>query len=192
VWANINPQRVPQDSGLVFVDQNAHRMKHTSPLTPIFAAIDDLGGYDFSGIDIVSDRNNLRKLFSWSTGAVEQKDFRIDVELAGETCLFTRREEKDAETIVGFQGFGRQYEKAATRPSRGCEMSTGHHRIISIVCQFIFFLPLPPLILRSGRTSVASRFSFVSRLTLALASPIRAILHPPSPASGSNPIPLLT
>jgi len=135
IWTNSNPKRVPADSGVVFIDQNAHRMGPTaSPLTPIFAAIDDFHGneYDFSGIDIVSDRNNLRKLFRWATGVADEKDFRIDIDLAGQTCLFTRREEKNAETVLGFKGFGHEYEKAATRLAPGCERTTGHHRIISI------------------------------------------------------------
>ena len=138
IWTNSNPKRVPADSGVFFIDQNAHRMGPTaSPLTPIFAAIDDFHGneYDFSGIDIVSDRNNLRKLFRWATGVADEKDFRIDIDLAGQTCLFTRREEKNAETVLGFKGFGHEYEKAATRLAPGCERTTGHHRIISIVCQ---------------------------------------------------------
>jgi hypothetical protein len=138
IWTNSNPSRVAADSGLVYIDQNAHRMGFSaSPLTPIFAAIDDLGGYDFSGLDLVSDRNNLRKLFRWATGVADEKDFRIDIELAGKTCLFTRREEKDAETIIGFKGFGHNYEKAATRPAPGCETATGHHRIIAIVTSML-------------------------------------------------------
>jgi hypothetical protein len=103
-----------------------------SPLAPLFAAVDDLGAYDFTGLDFVSDRNNLRKLFRWTQG-VSSEDFRIDVELAGQTCLFTRRDEKDAETITGFRGFGHEYEKAATRLPPGCERATSHHRIISMV-----------------------------------------------------------
>jgi len=107
-------------------------MGKASPLTPIFAAIDDLGGFDFTGLDLISDRNNLRKLFRWATGAADEKDFRIDIELAGQTCLFTRTEENDSETVTGFRGFGHEYEKAATRFPPGCERTTGHHRIISI------------------------------------------------------------
>jgi len=105
-----------------------------SPLIPIFAAIDDLheNKYKFEELDIVSDRNNLRKLLRWATGVADEKGFRIDIERAGQTCLFNRREEKDAETVEGFRGFGHTYEEAATKPSPGCERATGHHRIISI------------------------------------------------------------
>jgi hypothetical protein len=104
-----------------------------SPLMPIFAAIDDLheGRYEYEKLDIVSDRNNLRKLLRWATGNGDA--FRIDIERAGQTCLFTRREEKDSEVVIGFRGFGHEYEKAATRLAPGCEKATGHYRIISIV-----------------------------------------------------------
>jgi hypothetical protein len=138
-------------------------MKQTgSPLAPIFAAIDDLGGYDFSKLDFVSDRNSLRKLYRWSTGVAE--DFRIDVELAGQTCLFTRREEKDSETIVGFRGFGRQYEKAATRAAPGCERATSHHRIITIVSNKVhhprlnFLIVIKSFIQNFGGLKVLLRF----------------------------------
>jgi hypothetical protein len=103
-----------------------------SPLSPLFAAIDDLGGYDYKSLDLVTDRNNLRKLLRWATGTASE-GFRIDIDVAGQTCLFTRREEKDTEVIQGFRGFGHEYEKAATRSPSGYEKATGHHRIISMV-----------------------------------------------------------
>jgi hypothetical protein len=112
-------------------------MATKSPLTPIFAAVDSLGGYNYASLDLVSDRNNLRKLLRWATGVAGEKDFRIDVERAGKTCLFTKREDKDSEYVVGFKGFGHEYEKAATRLAGGCEKATGHHRIVSIVRQII-------------------------------------------------------
>lgn len=108
-----------------------------SPLTPIFVAIDEMqkstDSYDYASLDIISDRNNLRKLLRWATG--DPSSFEIDVDCAGQTCLFTRREKRDTEHIVDFKGFGHEYEKAATRAALGCENATGHHRIISMVCK---------------------------------------------------------
>jgi hypothetical protein len=103
-----------------------------SSLTPIFSAIDDfVGEYDFKSLDLVTDRNSLRKLFRWVTGVVQ--DFRIDLEVTGKTCLFTRRESCNTETLQGFRGYSREYEKVSTVLPPGCEKTTGHHRIISIV-----------------------------------------------------------
>ncbi|KAG1725886.1 uncharacterized protein EDB91DRAFT_80558 [Suillus paluster] len=132
VWFS-GPRRVPADSGTVFVDQNAFYMRKVSPLIPIFAAIDDMHpSFDYKQFDFITDRNNLRKLLRWASGSSDENDFRIDVDLAGSTCLFTRLESKNAETVQGFRGFGHEYEKAATRVTRGCERATGHHRMISI------------------------------------------------------------
>jgi len=70
-------------------------------------AIDDLhkNKYKFEELDIVSDRNNLRKLFRWATGATDEKSFRIDVERAGQTCLspggrrWMRRQSRDSKVM---------------------------------------------------------------------------------------------
>jgi hypothetical protein len=156
--------RVPQDSGIVFVDQNAcHTGSTTSPLTPIFSAIDDfVGNYDFKSLDFVSDRSNLWKLLRWVTGVAG--DFRIDMEVAGKTCLFTRWESRDADTIQGFVGYGREYEKASTILPPGCEKATGHHRIISMVRSYTIFLVLKISDYSvTGRWRVENFASFQSR-----------------------------
>jgi hypothetical protein len=132
VWFT-GPQRVPADSGTRFVDQNAFYMRKMSPLIPLFAAIDDMNpSFDYKQFDFITDRNNLRKLLRWASGSSDEKDFRIDIDVAGSTCLFTRLEAQNTEIIQGFMGYGHEYEKAATRVTRGCERATGHHRIISI------------------------------------------------------------
>jgi hypothetical protein len=145
IWRNVDVVCVPKDAGLVFIDQNAYHMGSTaSSLTPIFSAIDEfVGKYEFNSLDLVSDRNTLWKLFRWVTGSAE--DFRIDLEVAGKTCLFTRWESRDADTIEGFVGFGREYEKASTTLPPGCERATGHHRIISMVrsCTISLVLKIP-------------------------------------------------
>jgi hypothetical protein len=105
-----------------------------SPFVPLFAAIDDMNpDFDYKQFDFITDRNGLRKLLRWATGVSDENDFRIDVDAAGSTCLLTRVEGRSTETIQGFRGYGHEYEKAATRTTRGCEKATGHHRMISIV-----------------------------------------------------------
>ncbi|KAG1805868.1 hypothetical protein EV424DRAFT_1578108 [Suillus variegatus] len=112
VWFT-GPQRVPADSGTRFVDQNAFYMRKMSPLIPLFAAIDDMNpSFNLKQFDFVTDRNNLRKLLRWASGSSDEKDFRIDID--------------------ALWGIGHEYEKAATRVTRGCERATGHHRMISI------------------------------------------------------------
>jgi hypothetical protein len=108
VWKEPDlPLKVLPDSGYKFVDQNAWRC-HKSSLEPIFRSIEitqrTLGNSSFSlaeqKIDVVTDRNNLRKLVkmvrSVRSGAIlvasKNREFRIDAQLAsnGRTILLTR------------------------------------------------------------------------------------------------------
>jgi hypothetical protein len=118
------------DTGLVYIDQNAFR-NPDYPLEPLLRAVysnDPL--FDASEIDLVTDRNNLRKLLHFVTGT--PKDFRIEVERINGTTLFTRCEEKSSEFIRAgeFRGFGHQFEENYTTWPAGTKGSTGHHRII--------------------------------------------------------------
>lgn len=137
MWKDAHITKVPQDRGLRYIDQNAARMgRDTSPLEPCFVAVEVMGKQDvLKEHDFVVDRNTLRKLFRWAnqSGDMKADDFRIDIDLAGETCLFTRVEEKTTELVTTFHGFGAEYSKAATQWPKGCEKATGHHRIVSMV-----------------------------------------------------------
>ncbi|KAF8253318.1 hypothetical protein K440DRAFT_679235 [Wilcoxina mikolae CBS 423.85] len=122
--------RLNPDTGRVFIDQNAYR-NPIYPLEPLFRAVYTSNpGFDFSKIDLITDRNNLRKLLNFVTG--NPKAFRIEVERVGGTTLFTRCEEKTSEHIFPgeFRGFGHQFEENYTKWPPGTEHSTGHHRIV--------------------------------------------------------------
>lgn len=109
----------------------------TYPLLPLFRAADIMdetrrNKVAWSTVDIVTDRNNLRKLLSWVEGSND--DFRIDVQLGGtRTLLLQRWEPKTTED--GRQGYGATFERTVTRPAPGCERGTlsGHHRVIKYV-----------------------------------------------------------
>ncbi|KAI5989810.1 hypothetical protein F5J12DRAFT_501599 [Pisolithus orientalis] len=106
-------------------------MGHRSPLIPIFAAVDSLrDDFQYRDLDLITDRNSLRKLLR-CIDQQHDKTFRIDLDLLGKTCLLTRCEETLTDTIKEFHGFGVEYERAATKPRRGSEEETSHHRIIS-------------------------------------------------------------
>jgi hypothetical protein len=100
-------------------------------MLPLFAAIDALhDDFPYKDIDLVTDRNGLRKLLRYIDNERTKDNFRIDVDLVGKTCLFTRREENTA--LVGqYTGYGNEYLKAATRTPSGCEKMLDHHRIIT-------------------------------------------------------------
>ncbi|KAI9687226.1 MAG: hypothetical protein M1822_002269 [Bathelium mastoideum] len=115
------------DSGMRYIDQNAAR-NPTFPLEPLFRALFTLKPeYEIGNIDLVTDRNNVRKLLRFVKGSSEA--FRFEVEIAGgKTALFTRNEDKATEMIQGFKGYGHNFESAYTKKSSG---STGHHRVVS-------------------------------------------------------------
>ncbi|KAF5334176.1 hypothetical protein D9758_014825 [Tetrapyrgos nigripes] len=132
IWRNRpTPYQVAVDSGLVFVDQNGHWMgSHT--LLPLVAAVDayaeEQGNppFEWKSVDIVTDRNGLRKLLRWIGDT--KKEFRIDLQLAGRTVLLNRWEKKTQERA--HTNYGHNFEKESTQPAKGCEESTGHHRIV--------------------------------------------------------------
>lgn len=128
------PRRVKKDSGLIYIAQNAARHP-TSPLEPLFSALyAEQASFDIRAVDLVTDRNNLRKLLSFvnpSSGRGGLEPFTIDVEVNDKTALFCRRE--TAKTVFlgpgDFNGYGHEFEKAYT--ANEIAASTGHHRIIS-------------------------------------------------------------
>ncbi|GJE92535.1 hypothetical protein PsYK624_086890 [Phanerochaete sordida] len=133
------PFSVPPDKGITFVYQNGHRCPE-SPLLPLFIAADTLARdgctpVEWTTVDIVTDRNNLRKLWAF-VEIPEPSDFRIDLELAGPwTLLMQRWEERTAETNGEHSraGFGDEFEKRCTSAAPECERGVfaGHHRVIS-------------------------------------------------------------
>ena len=112
---------------MVYIDQNAAR-NPLFPLEPLFRALStENPEFDIGDIDLVTDRNNIRKLLRF-VQASSRDTFQFQVEVAGDkTVLFTRIEEKTKEVIRGFRGYGHNFEKAFTKAPSG---STGHHRIV--------------------------------------------------------------
>lgn len=97
--------------------------------------------FDWSAVDLVTDRNGLRKLLRWIRDP-QAREFRIDTQLAGEkTVLFSRWEKRSAESLDDrvkpngrtYQTYGFSFEKASTKPAAGCAGSTGYHRIVEYV-----------------------------------------------------------
>jgi hypothetical protein len=128
------PRKVKKDSGLIYIAQNAARHPD-SPLEPLFRALYIADpSFDIRSIDIVTDRNNIRKLLSFvnpSSSRSGLEPFTINIEVAKNTAIFSRAETATHEYIGPheFRGFGHEFEKAYT--TNQIEGSTGHHRIIS-------------------------------------------------------------
>ncbi|KAF9522594.1 hypothetical protein CPB83DRAFT_822723 [Crepidotus variabilis] len=134
-WLNRStPYTIPPDRGNHLGDQNGFKMSK-AVLLPLFLAVNKCQSiskqpvFNWSTIDIITDRNNLRKLTRWVEG--ESSDFRIDLQLFGDkTLLMSRWSEKYWYSYTG-RTFGFSFEKASTDFAPGCKNTTGHHRIIS-------------------------------------------------------------
>lgn len=125
---------------------------HGSVLTPIFAALDQLYPptasnsqdplpekrlpFDLAAIDVVCERNALRKLYRLANfNKRDRKGWRIDVEVAGKTCLFTSIQAARTVYLKGRSGYGYGYEKASTLESGLGVETTQHHRITALVSE---------------------------------------------------------
>lgn len=57
----------------------------------------------------------------------------MDLEMAGTKTVLVNRWDKRQKEAANGKSFGFEFEKATTRAAKGCEGSTGHHRIIKYV-----------------------------------------------------------
>ena len=148
IWTGrVIPFTLQPDDTFVYVDQHNPELSQYSML-PLFAAADAIHGneiappVDWPTVDVVTDRNVLRKLLRWlnpSTGR-EVRDFRIDVQLVGTKSLVLCRWESPTREVYPNRSFGHAFEVAMTRAARDCP-SSGHHRAITYVrCHHFPFL----------------------------------------------------
>ncbi|KAL8795143.1 MAG: hypothetical protein Q9195_002298 [Heterodermia aff. obscurata] len=135
LWSPLStPRMLNKDSSLIYIAQNAARHPD-SPLEPLFRALYTTNpSFDIRSTDIVTDRNNIRKLLSFinpSSAKNGLEAFTINIELAKNTAIFSRAETATQEFIHPgeFRGYGHEFEKAYTTSQ--LKGSTGHHRIIS-------------------------------------------------------------
>lgn len=112
----------------MYIDRNA-ALSPRSPLEPLFRAVAaEKPDFAVRSVDVVTDRNNLRKLLRF-VRASSRDSFQIRVEMVGDrTALFCRVEPRTTEMIVGFRGFGHNFEKAYTK-NEG--RNAAYHRIVS-------------------------------------------------------------
>lgn len=144
IWKDVTPPYTLQTDTkfmrgqAVVVDQNGHRFP-SSPTLPLFKSVDafcaltDAAPPKWPAVDVVTDRNGLRKLMRWASASGRGKEFRIDIDLAGrKTVLMTRWESRTAEHSDD-KAYGLNFEHRATKVAPGCGGTTSHHRIITYV-----------------------------------------------------------
>lgn len=129
------PFSVSPQSGTVFVDQNSFRVPKY-PLLPLLKAVDHLQPkFKWASIDIITDRDNLRKLMRWVCGSTKA-DFRINIQRVGKgTVLLESWQSENTVSLnpITCKTYGPNFEHASTKSVNGCEKSRGHHRIIHYV-----------------------------------------------------------
>ncbi|KXG54471.1 uncharacterized protein PGRI_076150 [Penicillium griseofulvum] len=137
------PRKVAKDSGLIYIAQNAFRYPE-SPLEPLFRSLyTEKPSYDIHQADLITDRNNIRKLLSFINPKLSRnglEPFTIEIETTNNTAIFCRVE-TETHTFVGphdFRGYGHEFEKAFTTTQ--VSGSTGHHRIISYNLEDLKFI----------------------------------------------------
>ncbi|EJD39287.1 hypothetical protein AURDEDRAFT_116214 [Auricularia subglabra TFB-10046 SS5] len=199
VWNGRSPPfRVEKDNFDVYIDQNGHRVP-AFPLLPLIAAVQHMHpDFAFSNVDIVTDRNSLRKLLRWIRGRESDstvKEFRIDVQMNGRTMLFTRRESKTKELSNRAYGIG--FERACTSapPGQAVPRQTGHHRVVKynledmeLLVRFELDACLPAPVARSG-PDIGDLLSRLDRLGISGGNAAEATTGRPV---GSNPAGSLT
>jgi hypothetical protein len=129
------PHQLKRDSGLVYIAQNT-AVHPDSPIEPLFRALYVVHpSFNIHSTDVVTERNNLRKLLSFVSSRDGTRNpfhaFSVKVEAVKNTIVLCRIESATHEFIGPneFKGFGHEFERAYTTDQ--IKNSIGHHRIIS-------------------------------------------------------------
>jgi hypothetical protein len=97
-------------------DENAFRCPDF-PLEPLFLAVKECSPeFKMKDVDIISDRNNMRKLLKFAAG-IPQDDFEIRLSVLGKKAVVFERVQLDDESKNQFAGFGLSFETWITDSS---------------------------------------------------------------------------
>ncbi|KAG6916786.1 hypothetical protein DXG01_005368, partial [Tephrocybe rancida] len=146
IWASrALPFRVRPDDAAIVSERNSTPCPD-APLLPLVLAVNYMSasvsggrgrGFDWGATDLVVDASTLRLLLRWIDGA--RFSFRVDLQLAGKTVLFSRwvpdRGEDVTRTCDGTR-FGLRFEEASTSLAPGCWGSAAHYRVVQYVSLF--------------------------------------------------------
>ncbi|KAK7177896.1 hypothetical protein PSPO01_16058 [Paraphaeosphaeria sporulosa] len=173
------PLKLEPDSGRVYIDQNAARIPD-APLEPLFGALSAQNpDFKMGSVDVITDRNNIRKLLRFLDGT-SSESFQIQAEiLDGKRALLTRMENETATVIQGFQGYGRNFERACTTGATG---TSGYYRFTSFRFGGLQYLLLETLQLAPASTHT-SAITVKSEGKVVNCS---SILEIKTPAAGKN------
>lgn len=85
--------------------------------------------FRFNSIDVLSNRNSLRKLLDFSAGR-RQDSFRLNLHLVNRTLIIERFEKNVRQLVSGSRdpSWGKVFEQKATAYAPGLKDSISHHR----------------------------------------------------------------
>jgi hypothetical protein len=176
------PHTLDQDSGYSYSDYNYARQPG-KPYEPMFAALSIMNPtYDFTPIDVLADRNNLRVLLEFVQGKANGP-FRLDLFTVFNTLIIVRNEGRWWKHADG-KSYGGNFEKFFTTPTKGMEDATSHYRAIrypmgplNVVCRFeadAYDDGVESVLTESEREAVVSG-GLPSRPTFRYNAPIRVL-----------------
>ena len=126
------PSQLPEDSGVFYRDLNAA----SYPRYPIQAAVEAClmnhpieADQQRQPIDIFGCGSTLGNILRFSSG--KGRDFRILVEVIGNTVHLIRQGQSPMETIPGVRGYGHSFPEAYTSWDKNVKGSVSHQRIVS-------------------------------------------------------------
>ncbi|KAK2025929.1 hypothetical protein LX32DRAFT_702301 [Colletotrichum zoysiae] len=125
------PLTLQPDKGTYFIDLNA-AMLPQHPFEPMFRAAYSMNpDASFDDVDIVTNRNSLRKLLDFSAGRSGDY-FRLNLHLVRNTLIIERRWKRTREFIDDSRekGWGKSFEEASAQFPAGLEHSLGYHRTL--------------------------------------------------------------
>jgi len=154
------------------VDQNSARVPRY-PFEPLFSATATMNpSFRFDTVDVVTNRNSLRKLLDFCTGRIGQ-DFRVNLLLVKNTLFIERCEKSLRELAIGSQnsGWGHSFEESFTEYPPGLRNSAGHHRALvyhlgNLRCAVRFEVDACYRSPSSGNINVDSLITRMDRLTI--------------------------
>ena len=110
------PFTVLPDTGRFSIDQNSSKVPKY-PFEVVFSAVEIMRPeYRFDAIDVLVNRNSLRKLFDFCHGQ-NQGSFRIDLYTVQDTLIMERCEKSTVELLRGSDrsGYGHNLEHSCTK-----------------------------------------------------------------------------
>ncbi|KAH7394504.1 hypothetical protein BKA66DRAFT_410580 [Pyrenochaeta sp. MPI-SDFR-AT-0127] len=122
------PQRLKEDDGQYFRDPNAAKYP-AHPIAPVVHAVLDANpDFRTEDIDLFACGSTLGNLLRFVRG--ENKAFRFNVEIIGETVFLIRKENDPKELIQDVRGFGHTFPEAYTTWEKDVKGSETHQRIV--------------------------------------------------------------